>query len=261
MRNAYGNLIGRIAASHWYDVKDLPNLLPPAKNAPHPFPREWTIDPVKIACLLRTADAAHIDSSRAPTFRMALVQPQGISLPHWTAQNKIDQPILADDALKYTSGEFLPEETKAWWQCADLIRRADRELRRVDGLLQDHSAMRFKARRILGTDSLEVLANYIPTQGWKPVDVQPHTSNITSLIQMLGGAQLYGNEPWVPLRELIQNAADAIRLYRVLHNKAVKYGNIDIVLRKANGDTWLEVRDNGVGMNFYVLSRELLDFG
>jgi HSP90 family molecular chaperone len=56
----------------------------------------------------------------------------------------------------------------------------------------------------------------VKTQGWTPVDARVHVSDVPSLIAQIGGAQLYRKDPSVPLRELIQNAADAVRARRAL---------------------------------------------
>ncbi len=62
LRRHLGELIGKIAASHHWDIERVSTELPSQFNVISTFPREWRIDPVKIACLLRCADAAHIDN-------------------------------------------------------------------------------------------------------------------------------------------------------------------------------------------------------
>jgi len=74
---------------------------------------------------------------------------------------------------------------------------------------------------------------------------------------MLGGAQLYGRRPWVALRELIQNAADAIRVRRCLAGDGA-WGRIRVSLRKETYGTWLDVLDNGIGMRTAVPTGKLL---
>ena len=73
LREALGSLIGVIATSHHWppptvDAKFHRQIQP----SPAGFPSDWTIDVLKIALLLRLADAAQIDSRRAPTFAPSL---------------------------------------------------------------------------------------------------------------------------------------------------------------------------------------------
>ncbi len=52
LRQTFGSLIGRIAASHWWSVSDLAALSQPQGScADHPI--EWEVDPLKVACVLR----------------------------------------------------------------------------------------------------------------------------------------------------------------------------------------------------------------
>ena len=50
----------------------------------------------------------------------------------------------------------------------------------------------------------------VRVDGWRPVNTQARISNPIALIERLGGAGLYGIEFAAPIRELIQNAVDAI---------------------------------------------------
>ena len=65
LRSTFGNLIGQVAESHWWPAHSLGERFPTRLGAPSRFPRVWEVDPLKVACLLRLADAAHIDARRA----------------------------------------------------------------------------------------------------------------------------------------------------------------------------------------------------
>ena len=67
LRLGLGRLIGRIASSHHWDVDTLGIEFASEMGAPVGFPSEWSVDALKVACLLRLADASHIDARRAPT--------------------------------------------------------------------------------------------------------------------------------------------------------------------------------------------------
>ena len=86
-------------------------------------------------------------------------------------------------------------------------------------------------------------------------------SDIPRLVQKLGGEELYGKNPEVAVRELIQNSADAIRARRLLESRFDDRGIIHVKLGEDKRGHWLEVEDNGIGMSSEVLTEDLLDFG
>ena len=83
LREHYGSLIGQIAASHHWDMERLASEFA-ATHPPAPFfARDWSVDPLKVACLLRVADAGHIDGRRAPSFLLKILQMNSLSRDHW----------------------------------------------------------------------------------------------------------------------------------------------------------------------------------
>ena len=82
------------------------------------------------------------------------------------------------------------------------------------------------------------------------------------VIKSIGGEELYGKHPEVALRELIQNASDAVHARRVSEQRKADYGSICVSLTNPSDNSyWLEVRDDGIGMSKHVLTNFLLDFG
>jgi len=165
-------------------------------------------------------------------------------------------------SLIVTSFEFPREEMEAWWYAYDTLCMIDKELREVDSLFSLLGWIRFAAKGVTHIESpLELKINGFQTNNWEPVDTRIKVSNIALLVERLGGKQLYGDNPSVPLRELIQNAADAIRAKRILINDTT-YGEIIVRFEKENENSyWIEVEDNGIGMSTSVLTNEFLDFG
>jgi hypothetical protein len=103
LRNHYGALIGKIAHSHHWDVQLVCKQLASPLGAFGEMPVEWTVDAIKVALLLRCADAAHIDHRRAPRLLLTLTRPTGISRAHWQFQSKLSKPQIIDRKLLYTS--------------------------------------------------------------------------------------------------------------------------------------------------------------
>lgn len=261
LREAYGPLIGELAASHWWNIDLLAGKFKQPKGSLPWQPADWIIEPLKLACALRLADATQIDSRRAPTFLFTLRQPQGESYHHWRFQEHISRPQLTGDRVTYTSlRPFGPDAAEAWWLALDYLREVDRELKRVDSLLHDMGHARLATRAVAGVDSPERFADLFPVVAWRPVDAALRISDVPALVNTLGGQQLYGKEPEVAIRELIQNAHDAV-LARSAIDPEFTEGFVEIRLEKEEESWILSVRDNGIGMDEDILVHGLLDFG
>lgn len=264
LRSMLGPVIGRIAHSHWWSLNETRDKLSYTLGAPVGFPDTWTVDALKLGCILRAADICHIDADRAPAFLRALRKPSGVASDHWAFQGKMLQPTSKEDAILFSAGSpFVLEEAAAWWLCLDTIRSIDNELRSVDSLLADTTRPRLALRRVAYVDDLTQLVKHIPTSGWLPVDTKVHVSDIYSLVRKLGGDQLYGDSLIAPLRELIQNGRDAVAARRAIEGLPSDWGRLDVVLRQEPGGNgyWLHISDTGVGMSSSVLTGALLDFG
>lgn len=263
LRTTYGAIIGKIAHSHWWAASLLEERFPHPLGAPAGAPTAWTARPLLVACLLRLADASHLDASRAPRLLQALRRPPAASAPHWEFQAHLSQPYADGDRFVFTGSRFTIEQAEAWWLCAETLQSVDREFRAVDALLADRRQERLAVRGVAGGDDLGRLAAYLPTDGWTPLDARVRVSNVVRLVESLGGRELYGTTPHVPLRELIQNASDAVRARRLVEDRAADWGEIVVRLGvDPNGAApWIEVEDTGVGMSRSVLIGHLLDFG
>ncbi|MBT3167163.1 ATP-binding protein [Streptomyces sp. Vc74B-19] len=261
LREWYGPLIGDLAASHWWPVDRLAREFRHSIGSLPWQPSEWIIEPLKLACILRLADATQVDSRRAPSFLFSLRRPRGVSREHWRFQEHISRPYRNGDRVTYSSlRPFPPQDAASWWLALEYLRGIDRELKAVDALLHDLGRKRLAARAVAGVDSPERFAELFRVQGWRPIDATVKVSDIPSLVGTLGGRQLYGDEPEVALRELIQNAQDAV-LARQTLQPDFPLGQVEIRLTRTDDDWYLEVGDSGTGMDEETLVHGLLDFG
>ncbi|EGW21506.1 HD domain-containing protein [Methylobacter tundripaludum] len=273
LRSNFGEIIGLIASSHHWDIEKLLTSLPGQLNAPGNFPSSWVVDPIKIACLLRCADAAHIDSRRAPDFLYALVRRHGVSLQHWQAQNRLSQvgPSHSDPenrTLLFTSCSAFPiDEADAWWVAYDAICLVQRELQNSNQLLSSRlgtssKSPLFKMQHVEGVDNPANASKHIRVTGWMPCSVSVHVSDMQRLIERLGGEQLYGagcDKLKIVIREMLQNSRDAVVARRFIDEGYV--GEISVRLSQFNGNWKIDIIDDGVGMSMGVLTGALLDFG
>src|SRR6266404_3277693 len=261
LRYFYGRTIGDIAHSHWWNVQKLEQEFSQDLGA---FPQRTRnlVDRVKVACLLRIADALHLDQLRAPRFLRSLTRPQGVSALHWSFQEKLARPHIESDAVVFTTGHpFERPDAEAWWLAYDALSLVDRELRDVDLLLQARGREVLRARRVKGVGSPEALSKTVKTLDWRPVDARIQVSDVPRIVEILGGSKLYGDDPLVPVRELIQNATDAVQARRRFQGRPATWGEIRVSITNWEDGHWLVVEDNGIGMSEQVLTGPLLDFG
>lgn len=264
-RTHWGDIIGKIAASHHWNIDDVASKLQRQINPLSGMPKEWIINAQKLACILRCADAGHIDNGRAPDsiYRSLIVN--GVSREHWESQNHLCQVCEdVDDKGKLcitSSYPFEKEDFAAWNVAYDAVKLFNEELGKSNNLLT-RTNLSFPHTSVSGAESKEALSKYIETNGWQPCSFGVHTSNIKALIENLGGNKLYGNDNllFIALRELIQNARDAIHARRTM-DEHFRDGRITVHITKNDGKRWIEVSDNGIGMSLDCIKNHLLDFG
>lgn len=265
LRDSFGAAIGRVAHSHHWSVERVATTLLDHVGSGTVLPFEWSLSERKVACVLRCADAGHIDRRRAPTILFAAMQPRGMSRAHWGAQNKINKPTVNGSTLIYSAGQsFKPEDAASWWLAYDLVRLVDKEIRATNALLEELKFTPLLVQRVLGADNPREFSTYVRPEGWRPIDAEIRVSDPVHLAQMLGGHHLYGKDYTVPIRELLQNCADAIRARRALEGRPSSWGKIHVCIESVPGEPdacWLHVDDDGIGMSERVLSGPLVDFG
>ena len=271
LREHYGPLVGQIAASHHWDIEDLAREFAEPRPAAPMIPASWPVDALKVACLLRAADAGHIDGRRAPTFLLKILQMNSLSRDHWVAQNHLGRPMVSpqDPALLVVSSTapFTRVEAQAWWVAFDAIVLLDKEIKDCNELLRSapgFARTRFARTRVAGAGRARETAKYVQTDGWEPTDSTVHVSDVAALVSSLGGENLYGKDVdhlEIALRELVQNAADAILARRAMDES---YGRGQLTVRligQAGAPYTLQVDDDGTGMSQATMTKDMLDFG
>ena len=237
----------------------------------------WPIDALKLACILRCADACAIDERRAPVMAFIIENPRGVSRDHWAFQSYLKPGHLpsGQEGLVFKSKRPIKrEDMDAWWLAYEAILLADRELRDSDRLLKYRAGQRdhkkeipLAAKRVEGGGDASVLPRFVTVEGWTPVDPAVRISDPVAIVELFGGKQLYGGDHSAPLRELIQNAADAVRNRRLQKNgygsnEKENAGQIQISIEKIEPGSWvLRISDDGIGMPEEVLTGPFIEFG
>jgi hypothetical protein len=265
-----GEIIGLIAASHHWDIREAEQQLFQMRTPPAEFPR-WSIQPLKLACILRAADACAIDERRARTMPFLLTNPSGISKDHWCFQAYLNPGRVQDGTLVFQSKTpFVRAHMSSWWTAYDAIEIADQELRNCNKALKRNGSRSFAANSVEGAGDPTQLKENIRVSGWEPVNTTVRIDDPVAVVERFGGWQLYGDDSTAPLRELIQNAADSIRARRQrpdgFDQGSAYPGRIDVSFDVTEDNGKIEtavmtVADDGIGMSPDILISELLDFG
>ncbi|MCJ2137423.1 ATP-binding protein [Methylobacterium sp. J-026] len=266
----YAEVIGKISASHNWPIQRVIDELSQPMTPGVKF--RWTVEPLKLAALLRCADAAAIDERRAPTMAHVLARPHGVSADHWAFQARLRpaQVIGENNLLVFQSkAPFDRVDMDAWWLAFESLNVCHDEIVSCNKCLREQHLSTLHAEGVFGAHDPIVLSRCVKTAHWKPIDTTIKISDPTRLAKLLGGSQLYGDDPFVPLREILQNSADAIRARRLLDPDYKPTpenpfpGRIEVsALRDANsGDYELICDDDGVGMTEAVLTGPLITFG
>ncbi|MDN3268177.1 ATP-binding protein [Streptomyces sp. MA15] len=265
IRSAYGRMIGQVAGSHHWNYDELLLKLSSRVGAPGFAPVDWKVDGLYLACLLRVSDAAHLDASRAPDLLAAVRDLPTESREHWLFQSRLQRPYPQNEKLTFTAPNgFSRDEMGAWWLAYDTLRMVDQELKSADTVLLSEGRQPFQVRGVAHIESPSSFAVVAECIEWEPIEARVKVGDVAGLVRRLGGAELYGRDWTVGLREIISNACDAVRAREELaafRGGRRVAGRVTVWLREADEGVWLECSDNGIGMASSVLANNLLDFG
>lgn len=263
LRRQWGAMIGQVSASHHWSLRTVEERLGKRGLVPDPSSDASTIDLGFLACALRIIDYAHINSGRARLLDRVLradISPAG--LMHWQAQEHISGPNREESLLVYASTRPV-ESVDGWWTFFEMIRGLVAEIEAVSEYLAARkvSGGRFSLKGIKGATSAQQFGLLVETSGFEPIDVRFKPDSMDRLIQLLGGRTLYGDDDFAALRELLQNAADAVRLRRAVESTAeIRHpdGEIIVSIDTSGDKAKLVVSDDGVGMSERVITNYLL---
>jgi hypothetical protein len=262
LREGWAETCGRVAASHNWSVEEVERQL--GSQGVVPFPGGRSGDLGYVASILRLADFAHFGRDRARSIENALRGPiERESQIHWLAQAQIDGPERDGADLVYRAAAPI-RDVDAWWLQYEMLKGLDEEIRMVRRYLDRRasSSGRFSLQGVRGTTSPEETAVFVPPAGFLPIEINLRTGSIERLVQLLAGESLYGPEPMVAVRELIQNSRDAVMLKGATASSDFERASlsipIQIELRSSVAEPRLEVRDPGIGMTRKVMTDYLI---
>ena len=257
--------LGVICESHHLNNLDKTDLYP--LLAPVGSDVDEYVNVQYSALLLRTADLLHVTSDRTPSVNYQLV---GFSDPksveEWDKQlgtfsvrqisRELDESE-PDTAIILISADFQREEPLFALQ--EYITYANDEIR------QSHLwAEKSQGRRDGKPYSFpwHAIKSDIQLEGVPPFPLRFELDR-GRLLNLLVGHTIY-NDPTVAIRELLQNAIDAVRFQHYLDRKKSQDDKAVIGTVRVHWDPEekiLAVEDEGIGMDSYVIKQHLMKVG
>ena len=259
--------LGLVCESHHLD--DLGNVRKYKVRQPYGATDEETANVQYCAVLLRTADLLHITSDRTPSVQFRVINPTDpLSQLEWSKQAAVRRVMsqvargkegMADEAAPRDTIEVHAsfDQEDAFFGLTSYLSYASNQLRRnyewVEGAGKAHATPHKYPWRAIDTSYVEA-EGFLREQFSFAIDE-------ARMLDLLTGHTLY-NDTKVVLRELAQNALDAIRFQRRLDElRPVTAAPGRIRIHWDSKARVLSVEDNGTGMTQQIVDRHLLRVG
>lgn len=220
-----------------------------------------------VAVILRLCDIIDFDQKRTPEVLFAHLNISNpVSLDEWKKHLAINAWTKTSDMLIYSAECEHPVIEATIMRFCDMI---DTELRECDAVLSrlsdegfgiDVATYKIKLPKSVNRDTIRA-----KRVNGNPIYISSNAKFILShekIMTIFMGKQLYGDDI-TALRELIQNSIDACQLRAVMHSGwGQNYTpKITISYFSENGAEYLQVEDNGVGMNQEIIEKYYTNIG
>ena len=220
-----------------------------------------------IGAILRLADILDFDSKRTPDVLLSnLTVRNPVSLVEWKKHRSVEAWIINKDIIQFHAKCRHPAIESAIHKFCDLI---DNELSACNNIFTEINKV-YKSKNIPLVIEVPYRTDRTKIETKKDIDGNPEyifketrfSLSKNQVIDLLMGTKLYGN-PEVALRELLQNSIDACLLRQAMEKKWGNLYNPEITVKyNATGEEpILEVIDNGIGMDQYIIDKYYTNIG
>lgn len=259
---SFEDVLVDICESHNLDVGVLAEVKGPYDSR---FPRDALFAGQRVnsqfcAALLRLTDILDFDRERTPTVLFDNLGIQHSNLPgaevslmEWQKHMSVHTVDIGEHEVLFSGDSRHPAIEAAVHAFTHTI---EREIRGTMSVLRNNPP------QIVGTYRVAIPTSVrarIRPVGYVFHDIRMHL-NESAVMSLLMGERLYDNSA-AAVRELIQNAVDAChvrtRLAPVAYSPEVSLK----LFAEGDGTMWLEVRDNGIGMDEHVITDYLFHIG
>jgi hypothetical protein len=269
------DLIGLTARSHGTSLRLCKSYLDASPLYPG-TPRPMGTAVFYPMALLRVADYLQIDQQRAPAVLLKLRSPQSpVSVREWKKHRAVQNIGPATDPRGKLVVVSTDLSLSLYLQLRDLLADLQAEMDHSTAVLDEFygsltelglNQLSLTTRRVytnLQSPAYRSSLPYVPNQTGFTAD--PHL--LTLLVE-----PLYGKQPSVGIRELVQNAADAVcELEAWCEARGASIGALerpdqdcDVLvefIKREDGGWFLRVRDKGVGMTADTIQNYFLRAG
>ncbi len=220
-----------------------------------------------IGVILRLADILDFDTKRTPEVLLSnLTVRNPVSLVEWKKHRSVEAWIINKDLIQFHAKCRHPAIESAIHKFCDLI---DNELSSCNNVLSEIKKSLLSIGKHLKL-TLPYRTDRTKIETKKDIDGNPEylfretrfSLSKNQVVDLLMGTKLYGN-PEVALRELLQNSIDACLLRQAMEKS---WGNVfdpEIIVSYdgSKEESILEVIDNGIGMDQYVIDKYYTNIG
>ena len=262
LQDVFAEDLATVCESH--HLSDLDDTTKYPISRPYGSTDQETANVQYAAALLRTIDLLDITTDRAPAIAFRIINPRDpISQQEWVKQGAVR--TVRAKVTQDSEGNLDPKLPK---EGIEVHARFDH----AEGYFGLTSYLSYAEAQLRQTYTWIVKSNrkygslfYFP---WRFIDVSnieakgfiprpfSFSLNQDKILELLTGHTLY-NETSVVIRELIQNAIDAVRIE--FDRDVARKGKIELRWRSA--ERVLEVLDNGTGMTQEIIEQNFLSVG
>jgi len=257
--------LANICESH--NLNDLDDELKYPLFQPYGGTEDETVNLQYAAAILRTTDLIQITRQRAPTVLFRFINPTDpISQIEWLKQNAVrhirakPQPDRSGEVTRTIQSDTIEvyadfKRAEGFFGLTAYLRYAEKELQRSHGVIESSKK---KSEKKYSFPWRYIDDTHVNAEGFLPQQYEFELDQ-ARILDLLTGHTLY-NDSDVVIRELAQNAIDAVRLQAQEEDKSSeREGKVQILWNSE--DSLLEVVDNGTGMTQEIIERHLLKVG
>jgi hypothetical protein len=240
----------RICEGHWLDFKYINNH----NSYPSDASVNGEIVNVKaLAIYVRLIDLLDIAEDRTPYILWKFISPRNtLSIMEWDKHRSL-HPITINnyqDNLRYIQIDGSTDNLHVHVELMNLEKYVNTQFRQCLDILNQTNNSYHKL-------NISHINWRIGANGFEPINIRVEFDR-DKMFDILG-SEIYNGNPFVFLRELLQNAIDAITLRQeILQSKGMSFQPlIKIETRVKDNYIIVKITDNGIGMDEYIIRNYL----
>ena len=250
-----GSLIGEVCDAHWYNIEDIRCISNSVSVA------GLTINLRALATYIRFIDLLDIGSNRTPYALWKFINPSNdVSKTEWKKHQSINpitfKPTVDVDSKRILQIHGMASDIETYSALQDMKRYITKQVKENSDLL------RGEREKSLG--DIEIDWDVKTNGSFEPIDIRFEFDR-EGMFRLLS-SEIYDDDPYVFIRELVQNAIDATQLRAQRHlkeNTGIQLSpevNIKIE-HQQDGNAIFEITDSGVGMTTDIVKNYLAVLG